>query len=164
MNEPNADKPKLIIDEDWKTQVQREREQLRKPHGAAQEEGAVEPQAASGAAAAEVEQPSAVKAPRGSREAGPAGGEESELPPPPPANFPLLVSMLGTQALLAMGQLGEHDPASPPRLDYAKHYIDLLGVLEEKTKNNLGTDEAHLLGDWLHQLRIAFVEMSKRAK
>lgn len=153
MNEPNAEEPKLIIDEDWKSQVEREREQLRK----AQEAG-------SSATESEVEQPSAVKSPRGNRAGSEEPHEEHELPPAPPASFPLLVSMLGTQALMAMGQFGGHDPGSPPRLDYAKHYIDLLGVLEEKTKNNLSSDEAHLLGDWLHQLRLGYVEAMKHKK
>ena len=85
-----------------------------------------------------------------------------ELPAPPPATFPLLVSMLGTQALAAMGQLRDLPDAPEPRLDYAKHYIDLLGLLEEKTKGNLSTEENDLLADWLHQLRMAFVNMSPK--
>ena len=166
MNESNAEEPKLIIDEDWKSQVEREREQLRK----AQEGGGADPQPEQGTSSgtADIEQPSAVKSPRSSHAATEQGatehaGQEDKLPPAPPASFPLLVTMLGTQALMAMGQLG-HESQSPPRLDYAKHYIDLLGVLEEKTKNNLSSDEAHLLGDWLHQLRLGYVEALKHKK
>lgn len=166
MAEPTGDKPKLIIDEDWKTQVEREREELRR---AKEQEAAGGAASSSGPAAAEpVEQPSAVKRPRSSAaEQGMADHDQShaaehQLPPPPPASFPFLVSMLGTQALVAMGQLGEAGDAPPPRLDYAKHYIDLLGLLEEKTKGNLTQEESSLLFDWLHQLRLGFVEVAKR--
>lgn len=133
----SEDKPKLIIDEDWKTQVEREKAQLR-DHS--------EPTAAS-----EPTTPAATEA-----------EEEDDLPPPPPAAFPYLVSMLGTQALAAMGQLHDGPEAPAVRLDYAKHYIDLLGLLEEKTKGNLSTQEYDLLADWLHQLRMAYVNMAKK--
>lgn len=163
MAEPMGDKPKLIIDEDWKTQVEREREEMRrvKEQSAAETSAPETSELADVASAAdqqqEVEQPSAVKTPRAS-----AREEAEQLPPPPPASFPFLVSMLGTQALVAMGQLGDENNAPPPRLDYAKHYIDLLGLLEEKTKGNLTSEEASLLADWLHQLRLGFVEVAKR--
>ncbi len=42
--------------------------------------------------------------------------------------------MLGTQALAAMGQLGEGPDAPKVRLDYAKHYIDMLALLERSAK------------------------------
>ena len=162
MTEPTGDKPKLIIDEDWKTQVERERAEMRlvKEQAAAESDPTAASStgsAATGGEASHVEQPSAVKRSRGS-----AGEEAEQLPPPPPASFPFLVSMLGTQALVAMGQLGDQHEAPPPRLDYAKHYIDLLGLLEEKTKGNLAAEEASLLADWLHQLRLGYVEVAKR--
>lgn len=87
---------------------------------------------------------------------------EDDLPAPPPATFPLLISMLGTQALASMGQLADVPGAPKPRLDYAKHYIDLLALLEEKCKGNLTTQEYDLLADWLHQLRMSYVNMAKK--
>ena len=144
------DKPKLIVDEDWKSQVQRERDESKQRLAA---ENASAPAAGSGQVAAES------KADRPAEQKRKSGPEE--LPPPPPASFPFLVSMLGTQALAAMGQLGQEEDAPSPRLDYAKHYIDLLGVLEDKTKNNLAPEESKLLGDWLYQLRIGYVEVAK---
>ncbi len=83
-------------------------------------------------------------------------------PPPPPATFPVLVSMLGTQALAAMGQLGDQPDAPKPRMDYAKHFIDMLALLEEKCKGNLATEEYDLLADWLHQLRMAYVNAARK--
>ncbi len=90
-----------------------------------------------------------------------AANEADDLPPAPPASFPLLVSMLGTQALAHLGQLPGAPGVPKPRLDYAKHYIDMLGLLEEKCKGNLATQEYDLLADWLHQLRMSFVNASR---
>jgi len=46
-------------------------------------------------------------------------------------------------------------------LPMAKIHIDLLGVIEEKTKGNLSDEEAKMLGDILRELRFQFVEFSK---
>jgi hypothetical protein len=84
-------------------------------------------------------------------------------PPLPPASFSLLVQTLSLQALAALGQVP--DPAGKatgPRLDLAKHTIDLLGILEEKTKGNLTAEEAALLENILHELRLAYVALSSR--
>lgn len=157
----SEEKPKLIIDEDWKTQVEREKETLRKQNS---ETGQGEPEARADEASPTVEAETAGESDEVSARG--AGDEvsmdDSDLPPPPPASFPFLVSMLGTQALAAMGQLVSGAEAPTVRLDYAKHYIDLLGLLEEKTKGNLSAQEYDLLADWLHQLRMAYVEVAKR--
>ena len=76
----------------------------------------------------------------------------------PPASFELLLSTLAAQALTAMGKLP--DPVqghAVVRPDLAQHYIDLLGMLEQKTKGNLAKDEAEMLDGLLHQLRMTFV-------
>jgi hypothetical protein len=80
----------------------------------------------------------------------------------PPANLATLVSMLGTQAMVALGVLpnpvtGEPDPQ--PAL--ARHFIDLIGLVEEKTKENCTIDEQRMLNTTLHELRMAFIELSK---
>jgi hypothetical protein len=77
-----------------------------------------------------------------------------------PAQLTDLVSMLVTQALMYMG--GIPDPRTGQAvvaLDYAKIYIDMLGVLEEKTKGNLTPDEEKMLGQTAHELRMEFVEV-----
>ncbi|MFM7739659.1 MAG: DUF1844 domain-containing protein, partial [Planctomycetota bacterium] len=43
-------------------------------------------------------------------------------------------------------------------LAMAKHLIDLLGVIEEKTRGNLSKDEAGMLEQMLHQLRVLFID------
>ena len=51
-------------------------------------------------------------------------------------------------------------PASPDLL-LARHTIDLLAILQEKTRNNLTGEEERLLDQALYDLRLRFVEVSK---
>jgi hypothetical protein len=77
----------------------------------------------------------------------------------PQANFPGLVQLIAMQALVGLG--GFAGPAGqeiPPNLELAKHHIDLLDMLDQKTKGNLQPDEKRLLDTTLHQLRMAYVE------
>jgi hypothetical protein len=48
--------------------------------------------------------------------------------------------------------------ASPPDKDMAKHNIDLLEMLQDKTKGNLSPEETQLLEHVLFQLRMSFVK------
>ena len=80
----------------------------------------------------------------------------------PPASFEVLVSTLMAQALTAMGKLPDPVQGHPVvRPDLAKHTIDTLDMLEEKTKGNLTKDEAGMLDSVLHQLRMMFVTTRK---
>ncbi|MCA9054659.1 MAG: DUF1844 domain-containing protein [Planctomycetaceae bacterium] len=81
----------------------------------------------------------------------------------PPASVTTLISMFSTQAMVALGMLA--DPSTgeadmQPAL--ARHFIDLLGVVSEKTKGNLTDDESELLETSLHELRMAFVHMTRQ--
>jgi len=134
---PDPGEPKIIIDSDWKAQAQKEKERL-----AAQEKEA------------------AAKAPKGgaARAGGPAGGEYDM----PPADFPSLVGTIVTQALLYLG--GFPDPQTGRAivsLEHAKFHIDLLAVLQEKTKGNLSPEEDTDLSQALNELRLRFVDISK---
>lgn len=82
----------------------------------------------------------------------------------PPADFQGLISMLATQAFFGMGLLrSEENKDVPPDMEMAKYNIDLLGILEEKTKGNLNEEEAKLFESTLHQLRMAYVSLSSKA-
>ncbi len=89
-------------------------------------------------------------------------GPGAEAPPAPPASFQTLVAMFAGQAMRALGLIVEKEGEAPPTPDLAqaKTLIDLLGVLEEKTKGNLEPDEAALLRGVLTDLRMAFVQAS----
>ncbi len=52
----------------------------------------------------------------------------------------------------------------PPDLSMAKHNIDLLVLLEEKTKGNRTPDEDQLLAQLLYQVRMIFVQMDANKK
>lgn len=143
MANEHEEEPKLIIDEDWKTQVQREKEELKakQSQGGAADESPQPAEAVGGEAPPE----------------GPEGMEQL-----PPASFPLLLTSLATQALAALGQMpDENGQPLPVDLVFAKHFIDLIGMLEEKTKGNLNDEEASYLQETLHQLRMLFVHVSK---
>ena len=80
-----------------------------------------------------------------------------------PSGFETLVSYLSTTTMFQLGLLagpgGERIPADMPN---AQRTIDLLDVLQEKTKGNLSPKESRLLDDVLYELRMTFVELQKR--
>jgi hypothetical protein len=92
----------------------------------------------------------------------------------PPAGFSELIFGLGASAFAALGVQsapGEESPTGSPGtgghsshlavdLDHARHFIDLLDILERKTAGNLTPDEQHLLQQLLYTLRLTFVERS----
>lgn len=81
----------------------------------------------------------------------------------PPPSFSLLVATFGSQAMVALGQVPNPlDNKTEVRLDLAKHAIDMLAIIEQKTKGNLAADEAAMLEAVLHQLRMAYVEAGKK--
>ena len=77
----------------------------------------------------------------------------------PPADFATLVLSLGSSAVEHLGEAPGPEGDKPMRnLPMAKHAIDLLSVLEEKTKGNLTAEEAQLLESLLFDLRLRYVE------
>lgn len=86
--------------------------------------------------------------------------------PVPPADFSFLVSSLLFQAQMELGllHLGDESDRPEPSLPRAKHSIDLLGILEEKTKGNLSLEEERLLANGLTELRFRFVQVSNELK
>jgi hypothetical protein len=90
---------------------------------------------------------------------GAAGAAEGELPP---ADFRALVATLGSQAMMGLGAYG--DPQTGRviiDLAGAQFAIDLLGVIDEKTKGNLTDDEAAELKEILQHLRARFVQIAQ---
>jgi hypothetical protein len=81
--------------------------------------------------------------------------------PMPPASFSFIVISLRAQAEMQLGlmQFGE-DEQQAPDLVLARHSIDLLAVLLEKTKGNLALEEHRLLENSLTELRFRFVQVS----
>lgn len=130
----NEEKPKIIVDDDWKSQAQAEKEKL----------------------AQEVEGSAA--APAGAEG---APGQQQELPP---ASFETLVNSLATQALMALGGYADPRTGRRlVDLDLAKFHIDTLAVLKEKTEGNLTDEQAKLLDQATYEAKMAFVQIAQRA-
>lgn len=80
-------------------------------------------------------------------------------PPLPGINFATFIFSLNSSALVQLGMV--EDPISgeiSKNLPLAKQTIDLLSMLEEKTRGNLETDEAAMLKNILYDLRIHYVK------
>ena len=121
----DANENRLIIDSDWKSEAQAEKDRL-------EAESAKQTESAQG---------------------------QQGMPEP---DFRGLVGMIASQALMYMGAIA--DPQSGKAIfdpHYAKHMIDLLGTLDEKTKGNLNDEEATELTEILRELRSRFVELSQ---
>jgi hypothetical protein len=82
----------------------------------------------------------------------------------PTIDFATFVLSLSHSALMHLGEAPDPDTNEVvANLALAKQNIDLLGLLEEKTKGNLTGDEERLLAQVLFDLRMRFVERSKGA-
>lgn len=139
----------LHIDSDWKAQAQAEKEKLRQQEQARKQQAAPTSTPATEAAAA-TPTPDAVTDP----EAAPADDM-------PEATFETLVNMLASQALLYLGAYPE--PRSGQRMvsmETARQQIDLLGMLQEKTKGNLTQEETDQLAGLVYQLRSRYIAVS----
>ena len=78
--------------------------------------------------------------------------------------FEHLIMSLVTSAMLQLGMAGRPgEPPPPPDFAAAQETIDLLGVLQQKTQGNLTPGEEELLTGSLAELRLVFVELSRRA-
>jgi Domain of unknown function (DUF1844) len=88
-------------------------------------------------------------------------------PPTPSPEFSNLVEMLATNAIMHLGaapQLGR----TGVDIETARHFIDMLSALKEKTEGNLTEEEEKILNDMVSRLRMEYVgvvnQMSKSAK
>lgn len=90
---------------------------------------------------------------------------EAENMPLPPASFAFLVISLRTQAEMQLGLMhfGEDEEKPKPDLMLARHSIDLMAMLLEKTKGNLSLDEQRLLENSLTELRFRFVQVTEES-
>lgn len=77
---------------------------------------------------------------------------------PPAIDFTTFCVSLGSSAFVHMGDAPHPETGQPePDLLLAQQTIDILGMLQEKTKGNLSEDEARFLQNLLVDLRLRFV-------
>ena len=125
------DEKKIIADDNWKEQARKEKEKLSEDQ--AEQSPGQEPASA-----------------------GPGGAG-----PLPPANVMTLINTLVMQAMYYMGKLSDSANNNPEiNLDLAKHHIDMLEVIEDKTKGNLTKEESNILSMALHEVRMLYVQTS----
>lgn len=88
------------------------------------------------------------------RAANPAAGA------PPPVTIEHVIQSIYLSAVVALGAATE--PGQQPRIDIigARQSIDMLGVLQEKTKGNLSEKEERLLQNALFEVRMMFLEVT----
>ncbi len=147
-----SDEKKIIIDEDWKSQIAAERakeEQEATTQKAKDEHGASDPNAPTGKASA--------PGGKASTPGGQASAPEGKVGLPAPS-LDMLPTTLATEAMMSLGQMpipGQQQPEV--NLPQAQYVIDLIGVLKEKTVGNLSSEEKTILDDLLYQLRMVYV-------
>ncbi len=139
------EKPTIHIDADWKKQAQEEKRRL-----AEQEQQRAAKPAAPPAGSPAAGRGRGMAAGRGGR--GEAG----------PADFSSLVQSLATQMLFYLGELAPRGGEAGLNLDMAKHLLDTLGMLEEKTRGNLTEEEKRVLDATLYESRMRFVNVASQ--
>ncbi len=165
-------RPEIRSDDDWKERVKAENaafdqslkqksEQKQKPESVQGPESEKESESQ--------QQTDSQQQPPSQGETGESGAEQTtvadesaaqQLPPP---DFSVLVGMFATQAMVALGLIPSPlSGKAEVQLNLARQFVDLLGVLETKTAGNLEPDEKLLLETQLYQLRMAFLEQSKK--
>ncbi len=87
------------------------------------------------------------------------GDQPASNPSPLPVDFSTHVLSLASTALISLGKMPAPDGQPHPLdLEMAKHLIDILGMLEAKTRGNLDEAEQKLLGSLTYDLRVAYVD------
>ena len=142
------EKPSLHIDTDWKKQAQEEKKRLVEDEARKAKESAP-------AASATI--PGSPQAP-----ARPGATATRGRPEIPAANFATLVQSILTQILYYLGDLTSRGGEPNVNLDMAKHQIDTLNILEDKTRGNLAEDEQKMLDTALYEARMRYVNVASQ--
>ena len=91
--------------------------------------------------------------------------DAEEKSAPMPVTFVSFILSLATSALMHLGQEGPPQGGKPAvHLPLARQVIDLISLLEEKTKGNLTPSEEEMISQTLFALRIKFVEIEKKLR
>jgi hypothetical protein len=123
-----SDEKRIIIDEDWKSQVEAERQEIEQGPAATSTKGV------------------------------PGHVGDVDDPPMPPATFELLLTTLAMEALVALGQMPHPATGQAATLrNQARYLIDTIDVLKQKTKGNLTPVEQQMIDSLLHQLQMVFI-------
>ena len=90
-----------------------------------------------------------------------AARESAQRSTLPPVDFTGFVFGLGQMALVHLGEIPEPQTGEVARnLEQARHVIDILDMLEDKTRGNLAQEEGDLLRTLKSELKLKYVKMS----
>jgi hypothetical protein len=93
----------------------------------------------------------------------PTAGRAKRSAPLPEIDFATFILSLGTSVLYHLGEVpGPEGQPAAPNFPLAKQTIDILALLRDKTKGNLGPDEAQLLDSLLYDLRMKYVTATRK--
>jgi hypothetical protein len=187
MNE-ESEKPaksRLVVDEDWKSRVEAEKESAKGAAAGGPTTGTATGAASTADSAAPDDTSATVQgeAPTQSKSQSEAAAQskprsaarktKKASPQLPPASFCLLITSLANQAMALLGEAespskdpqnpeGDTEAHSDSALELARHAIDTLHMLEEKTRGNLVREESAVLTTTLHELRMTYVAIRDR--
>ena len=83
----------------------------------------------------------------------------------PPASFEFLILSLRAQTEMQLGLFHFDDNEKPaPDFDLARHSIDMMNVLLDKTRGNLTLPEQRLLENTLTELRFRYIQVVEESK
>jgi|SRR5688572_10514381 len=153
----DEERPSLHIDLDWKKQAQEEKRRLEeeeKKRAEAREAARAPAPAEPVGPTEDVAPPIGVPSARGRAATGVARGARGERVLPP-ASIATLIQSLSTQVAVYLGDLMQRDEVGS--MDMAKHLIDTLGVVEEKTRGNLTDEEQKFLDLVLYETRMRYI-------
>ncbi|GMU81200.1 MAG: DUF1844 domain-containing protein [Phycisphaerales bacterium] len=86
---------------------------------------------------------------------------QQEAGPAPAPQFAEILDLIVMQAAAGLGLMRGHGGERiPPNLEVAKHFIDLIQVLEDKTKGNLTPDEKKMMDGVLYEMRMRYVQVA----
>jgi len=92
-----------------------------------------------------------------------SGGEEPAQEPT--IDFPSYLLSYYTQGLVLLGEVpNPYTSKKEEDVEAARHTIDILSMIEQKTKGNLSKDEQQLLESVLYELRMKFMAKTNRIK
>lgn len=149
-----AEKPTIHVDDDWKRQAQEEKRRLAELE---QQQKKVAPTGPVGVVAGAGSAAGAGRSAAGQRGAAPSRDREM-----PEASFGTLVQSLVTQVLFYLGDLAVRGREVGVNLDMAKHNLDTLTILEEKTRGNLTPEEQAMLDGALYETRMRFFNVASQ--
>ncbi|TWU04395.1 DUF1844 domain-containing protein [Stieleria varia] len=149
--------PELIVDSDWKAQVEKEKQQA----AAAKDAGKTPSDEPTDDSSAVVDT-DAIDTDAIDTDA--IDSDPADHGPIPPASLEVLLTTLYSQTMMSLGVIpNPSTQQAKTDLPMAKHFIDTIEILQTKTTGNTSDDESKMFEEILYNLRMAYVQMSKNS-